>query len=74
MTERASGELLDQAITTVLSGNYAVRNSAMLAIRKYMQHSEQNAFKVCRMVEDMKDSDKEVEQLLYNMVRQELED
>lgn len=74
MTERASGELLDQAITTVLSGNYAVRNSAMLAIRKYMQHSEQNAFKVCRMVEDMKDSEKEVEQLLYNMVRQELED
>ena len=73
MTERASGQLLDQAVAATLSGSYAVRNAAMLAIRKFMQHSEQNAFVVCRLVESMKDSPKEAEQLLYNMVKQESE-
>lgn len=51
MTERVAGEFLDQAISAVLSGSYRVRNSAMLAIRKYMQHSEEHAFQVCRLVE-----------------------
>ena len=33
--------------------SYHVRNAAMLAIRKYMQHSEEHAFQVCRLVEGM---------------------
>ena len=74
MTERASGEFLDQAIAAVLSGSYQVRNAALLAIRKYINHSEANAFQVCRLVDDMKDSPKEAEQILYNMVRDELGD
>ena len=72
MTERVAGEFLDQAISAVLSGSYRVRNSAMLAIRKYMQHSEEHAFQVCRLVEGMKDSTVEAEQVLYSMVKEEV--
>lgn len=72
MAERPAGEFLDQAVCAVLSGNYHVRNAAMLAIRKYMQHSEEHAFQVCRLVENMNDSKVEAEQLLYNMVREEV--
>ena len=43
MTERASGELLDQAICAVHSDSYHIRNAALLVIRKYMQHSEEHA-------------------------------
>ena len=53
---------------------YHVRNAAMLAIRKYMQHSEEHAFQVCRLVEGMANSDKEAEQMLYTMVREEISD
>ena len=74
MGERASGEFLDQAIAAVLSGSYQVRNAALLAIRKYMNYSESNAFQVCRLVEYMKESETEVEQILYNMVKEESED
>ena len=49
MTERASGELLDQAICAVHSESYHVRNAALLVIRKYMQHNEEHAFRVCRI-------------------------
>ena len=72
MTERASGELLDQAICAVHSDSYHVRNAALLVIRKYMQHSEEHAFQVCRLVEGMADSTLEGEQMLYNMVKEEL--
>ena len=74
MTERASGELLDQAICAVHSGSYHVRNAALLVIRKYMQHSEEHAFQVCRLVEGMADSTLEGEQMLYNMVKEETEE
>ena len=73
MTERASGELLDQAICAVHSDSYHIRNAALLVIRKYMQHSEEHAFQVCRRVEEMEHSESEAEQLLYNLVREEIE-
>lgn len=73
MTERASAELLDQALCNVRSESYHVRNAALLVIRKYMQHSEEHAFWVCRMVEGMADSAVEAEQILYNMVKAETE-
>lgn len=73
MTERASGELLDQAMCSVHSESYHVRNAALLVIRKYIQHSEEHAFQVCRMVEGMADSAVEGEQMLYNMVKSETE-
>ena len=69
MTERASGELLDQAFCAVHSESYHVRNAAMLVIRKYMQHNEEHAFRVCRLVDGMADSTVETEQMLYNMAR-----
>ena len=56
------------------SGSYHVRNAAMLAIRKYMQHSEEHAFQVCRLVEGMENSEKEAEQMLYAMVKDEIND
>ena len=74
MTERASGELLDQAICAVHSDSYHIRNAALLVIRKYMQHSEEHAFQVCRLVEGMADSTLEGEQMLYNMVKEETEE
>ena len=73
MTERAAGELLDQSICAVHSESYHVRNAALLVIRKYMQHNEENAFRVCRLVERMADSNMEGEQMLYNMVKAEME-
>jgi Predicted DNA alkylation repair enzyme len=72
MDDRAGGELLDQAIAAVLSGSYHVRNAALLAIRRFMEHSEDNAFRVCRLVDGYADSEKEREQLLYNAVKDEL--
>lgn len=74
MEERAAGELLDQALCAVHADSYAVRNAAMLVIRKYMQHSEEHAFQVCRLVEGWADSPKEEEQMLYNMVKAEFEE
>lgn len=67
MTERASGELLDQALCAVHSESYHVRNAALLAIRKYMQHNEEHG-RVCRMVEGMADSSGSGA-ALYNMVK-----
>ena len=72
MNERVENEFLDQAISAFLSGSYHVRNAALTAIRRFMQHSEENAFQVCRRVEDMKDSSSEAEHLLYTMIREEV--
>jgi 3-methyladenine DNA glycosylase AlkD len=69
MDERPEEEFLDQAITASLSESYNVRKAALTAIRKYMLHSEEHAFKVCRLVEQYAESQKEEEQILYNMVR-----
>ena len=68
MEERPAQEFLDQAMCAALSGSYHVRNAALVAIGKYMQHSEEHAFQVCRLVENMKDSVVEAEQILYNSV------
>lgn len=72
MSERVENEFLDQAINAFLSGSYHVRNAAMTAIRRFMQHKEENAFQVCRRVEDLKDSSLEAEQLLYNLIKEEI--
>lgn len=71
MPERAAEELLDQAVCAIHSDSYHVRNAAMLVIRKYMQHSEEHAFRVCRLVEGMEHSEIEPEQILFNMVKEE---
>ena len=71
MPERAAGELLDQAVCAAHSESYHVRNAAFLVIRKYMGHSESHAFRVCRLVEGMENSDVEAERMLYNMVKEE---
>lgn len=73
MDDRAENELLDQAISAFLSGSYHVRNAAAAAIRRFMQHSEEHAFRMCRRVEAMKDSTSPDEQLLYELVRTEVE-
>ena len=73
MNERTANEFLDQAVCAFISGSYHVRNAAMAAIRRFMQHSEEHAFQVCRRVEEMEHSESEAEQLLYNLVREEIE-
>ena len=70
---RTENELLDQAIAAFLSGSYHVRNAAAAVIRRFMQHSRENAFRMCRRVEAMKDSASLDEQLLYNLVKAEAE-
>ncbi|KAA6343268.1 hypothetical protein EZS27_009024, partial [termite gut metagenome] len=72
MAERAAGEFLDQAFSALYSKNYHVRKATMLAIRKFMTPSEENAFLVCRLVEGWENSEKEPEQILYNMVKEEV--
>ena len=70
---RTENELLDQSIAAFLSGSYHVRNAAAAVIRRFMQHSRENAFRMCRRVEAMKDSASLDEQLLYNLVKAEAE-
>ena len=70
---RTENELLDQAIAAFLSGSYHVRSAAAAVIRRFMQHSRENAFRMCRRVEAMKDSASPDEQLLYNLVKAEAE-
>ena len=70
---RTENELLDQSIAAFLSGTYHVRNAAAAVIRRFMQHSRENAFRMCRRVEAMKDSASPDEQLLYNLVKAEAE-
>ena len=70
---RTENELLDQSIAAFLSGSYHVRNAAAAVIRRFMQHSRENAFRMCRRVEAMKDSTSPDEQLLYNLVKAEAE-
>lgn len=74
MDERPTDEFLDQTLCAALSGSYQVRNAALLALRKYMQHSQEHAFQVCRMVEHWADSTVETEQIIYLMVREETEE
>lgn len=69
MSERVSGEFLDQTICAFISGSYLIQNAALLALTRYIQHSEDNAFQVCRLVEEMKDSSSERENLLYIKVK-----
>ena len=69
MDDSAANELLDQAMTAVLAGSYNVRNAAGLAIRKFMEHSEEQCFQVCRLVEELENSKDEREQYLYTLVR-----
>ncbi len=73
MNERVENEFLDQALSAFLSGSYHVRNASLTAIRRFMQHGEENAFQVCRRVEEMKDSSSASEQLLYNLIKEEVE-
>ena len=42
------------------------------AIRRFMQQNEENSFQVCRRVEGMDNSSSDVEQLLYNLVKEEV--
>lgn len=73
MEDRVANEFLDQAVCAFLSGGYHVRNAVTAALRRFMQHSENHAFRVCRRVEEMKNSSREPEQLLYGLVRDEVE-
>ncbi|WP_321479552.1 DNA alkylation repair protein [uncultured Bacteroides sp.] len=68
MSERVAEEFLDQALCAILSGEHAVQNAAGVALRKYMEHSEENAFAICRRVEPHADSTDEKEQYLYHLV------
>lgn len=73
MDERAENQYLDQTIADFLSGSYNVRSSSLKSLRRFIQHSEDNAFAVCRRVEQFKDSSSEMERLLYEHVRNEVE-
>lgn len=72
MDDRAVGEFLDQDICAILSGSYNVRNSAIMALRRFMNYSEENAFRACRLVDNYEGSEIESEQLLYNIVKEEI--
>ena len=68
MEDRVANEFLDQAVSCFLTGSYAVRNAVSAALRRFMEHSEEHAFRACRCVDGMKDSSSEGERLLYEVV------
>lgn len=68
MEDRVANEFLDQAVSCFLTGSYAVRNAVSAALRRFMEHSEEHAFRACRCVDGMKDSSSEGEHLLYEVV------
>ncbi len=68
MEDRVANEFLDQAVSCFLAGSYAVRNAVSAALRRFMEHSEEHAFRACRCVDGMKDSSSEGEHLLYEVV------
>lgn len=73
MAPRVENEFLDQALCASSSDSYAVRSASAAAIRRYMQHSPENAQSVCQRVEHLKNADSEHEQRLYHMVQAEAE-
>lgn len=68
MEDRVANEFLDQAVSCFLAGSYAVRNVVSAALRRFMEHSEEHAFRACRCVDGMKYSSSESERLLYEVV------
>ena len=74
MDDRAADEFLDQAVSSFLSGTYAVRNAVMAALRRFMEHSEDHAFRVCRCVEGLKNGETEGARLLYEAVKLQVGD
>ena len=68
MADRVANEFLDQAVSCFLAGSYAVRNAVSAALRRFLEHSEEHAFRACRCVDGMKDSSSEGERLLYEVV------
>lgn len=68
MPHRAANELLDQAVAAFLSGTYPVRNAVMTALRRYMEHSDNHTYQVCRRVEAFRESEDETEQMLFRFV------
>lgn len=68
MEDRVANEFLDQSVSSFLAGSYSVRSSVMAALRRFMEHSEEHAFRACRCVDGMKDSSSEAERLLYEVV------
>lgn len=73
MDDRSANELLDQAVAAFLSGTYHVRNASWTALRRFMNHSENHAYQVCRRVEGMDRVASEGERLLYQLVKDEVE-
>lgn len=68
MEDRVANEFLDQAVSSFLAGSYSVRSAVMAALRRFMEHSEEHAFRACRCVDGMKESSSEAERLLYEVV------
>lgn len=68
MSDRVANEFIDQAISSFLSGDYHLRNAVSVALRCYMEQSQDNAYRLCRSVEGYKDSSFESERLLYTYV------
>ena len=72
MEPRAENEFLDQAICAFLSGSYHVRNASSTALRRFIQHSEKQAYRLCRRIDGMENSSSEDERLLYQWVKEEV--
>lgn len=68
MEDCVANEFLDQAVSSFLAGSYSVRSAVMAALRRFMEHSEEHAFRACRCVDGMKESSSEAERLLYEVV------
>lgn len=73
MEQRVENEFLDQAVCSFCSGSYHVRNAVLAALRRYMEHSPEHLFTLCRRVEGLNETADEGGQLLYSWLKRETE-
>lgn len=71
MEDQVAGEFLDQAISAAFDERYNVRHVAIGAIKRFMQHSEDHAFRVCRLIEQYKEMDTDYSHQLIRQVEWE---
>lgn len=72
MNERAANEFLDQAIAAFVEGPQMVQQAVSAALRRFMHHSDDNAFNLCRRIEGFEVSTNPAQQLLYTFAKDEL--
>lgn len=74
MPERVQNEFLDQALTTFLSSDARLQSAILAALRRFMHHSQEQAFALCRRIESLATGNSEAACMLRCFVKDELDE